>query len=812
MRNTLNRRRNMCAIRWAFCFCILGSVALLAQSAGTLTGVVSDVAGKPISGAAVSVRNEATGAPHLLKTDNTGKFSLAELPEGSYTVEASAPSFSSSRRTGVKLSAGGAANVPLSLNVSELAQSITVEGSISVAAESAPSQSTLEARSAKSEISPDYIQNFASPVADYTELLNEAPGTFSVNPNGVGLGDSKTYFRGFKDGQYTMQADGIPFNDTNDPTHHSWAFFPSQFIAGIDFDRSPGSAASIGPTNFGGTVNLLSRSVSYTPGIRVTGSYGSFNTRMLAVDLDSGQFGPDKKSSLTINLHQMLSDGYQTYNYQKRLAGFIKYQYRLNDRTTFTLFSGLVDLWTNTPNIKGPTRAQVAQFGDNYLMSGDPSQGNYYGYNFYHVQTDFSYIGVTSNLGHGWKLDNKIYTYRYWNKQNYNNSLTAVTATSAVDKLNGYRKVGDITTVSHETTRGILRAGLWFEWAYTDRYQIPSDPRTWKDTPLGNFHENFITKSTQPFAEYEYRVTRDLSVTAGVKMAQYNMDLTQFADNGKTVGSLNGAPSIFHSAVYRSYMPSIDARYKLRSNWTTYAQFSTGTNIPPSSVFDSKGAQVAVLPKPTAVKTYQLGSVVKFNRWTLDADAYYSHFQNAYSSFLDSAGEAFFYQTGPTNSKGVEAESTIQIVGGLSLYLNGTLGSAKYQEGAHYSNGGLWVANTPKNTEALGVTYRIKGWDLGFFEKRVGMMYNDNGTLNQAVNIDPFNVSNLYVNYTIRGDSYLRGTKIRFGINNLLDKHSIVGVAPASTASNLPAPGDTLTLVPARSFNVTMTFGYAPIR
>ena len=46
---------------------------------------------------------------------------------------------------------------------------------------------------------------------------------------------------------------------------------------------------------------------------------------MLALDLDSGQFGgKDKKSSLVINLHQMLSDGYQTYNYQKRVAGFMK--------------------------------------------------------------------------------------------------------------------------------------------------------------------------------------------------------------------------------------------------------------------------------------------------------------------------------------------------------------------------------------------------------------------------------------------------------------------------------------------------------
>jgi len=603
-----------------------------------------------------------------------------------------------------------------------------------------------------------------------------------------------------------MTVDGIPFNDTNSPTHHSWAFFPGQFIAGIDFDRSPGSASTIGPTNFGGSINMLSRSVAYTPNIRVTGSYGSFNTRMLAFDADSGQFGgKSKKSSFTMNLHQMLSDGYQTYNYQKRVAGFLKYQYRLNDRTTFTVFGGLVDLWTNTPNTKGPTRAQVAQFGDDYLLSGDPSRPDYYGYNFYHVQTDFEYFGIKTDLGHGWKLDNKMYTYRYWNKQNYQNGAT-LTKTSGIDKLNGYRKVGDVLAVSHESARGIFRTGLWYEWAYTDRYQIPNDPRTLINAPLSNFHEQFNTKSTQPFAEYEYKVTRDLSLTGGIKLANYNMDFTQFADNGKTVGSLNGAPFVKHDATFRAWMPSLDARYKLKSNWSVYAQFATGSVIPPTNVFDTKGALVAVLPKPTTTKTYQLGSVLKFNRWTLDVDGYYSHFQNPYSSTPDPSGEPIFYQTGPSNTKGVEAESNILVGHGFSVYLNGTLGSAKY------AKTGLWVQNAPKNTETVGLTYRVKNWDLGYFNKRIGPMYNDNGATNQAIAIDPFNVSNVFLNYTVRGESYLRGTKIRLAVNNLLDKHSIVGVSPASATTSVASPNDILTLLPARSVSLTVTFGYAPAR
>src|SRR5258708_28262332 len=58
-----------------------------------------------------------------------------------------------------------------------------------------------------------------------------------------------------------MTYDRIPFNDTHDPTHHSWAFFPAQTIGSTVFERSPGSAATIGPSTYGGGVQLLSRSL-----------------------------------------------------------------------------------------------------------------------------------------------------------------------------------------------------------------------------------------------------------------------------------------------------------------------------------------------------------------------------------------------------------------------------------------------------------------------------------------------------------------------------------------------------------------------
>lgn len=86
-------------------------------------------------------------------------------------------------------------------------------------------------------------------------------------------------------------------------------------------------------------------------------------------------------------------------------------------------------------------------------------------------------------------------------------------------------------------------------------------------------------------------------------------------------------------------------------------------------------------------------------------------------------------------------------------------------------------------------------------------MYNDNGALHQAIPIDPFNITNLFVNYTVGGTSRLSRSRIRLAINNLIDSHAITAVSPASTKSNAPASGVVLTLMASRSVSVALTVG-----
>lgn len=834
-----------------------------AQQAGAISGTVMDQTGKLIPNATVEIKSEATGASRTVTTDSDGKFSAAGLNADTYSIVASAPGFSKTIRSGGQVTAGGNLDVPITLTVESAATEITVSDTISLAAANAPSGNTLDAVSARTEITQDFIKNFMAPTADYSEVVNLAPGTYSLNPNGIGLGQGKTFFRGFSDGQYTMTFDGIPFEDTNSPTHHSWANFPSGWTASADFDRSPGLSSTFGPTNFGGSINLQSPQLFPDPDIRASASYGSFNTRLFQLDADSGFFGKGNRNSFLMDIQQLLSDGYQTFNRQKRVAGYGKYQYRFSDRTSITLYGGLVDIWTNTPNTTNPTRAQVAQFGDNYLLSGDlflpgttpglPASLNpsWYGFNYYHVQTDFEYAAYSTDLGNGWKFDTKAYTTRYWNKQNYQNGAINLTTSkpSGVDKLNGYRHAGDTAILSKETKWGIFRTGAWYDWAYTDRYQVPQNILTGVDTPLGNFHEHFITQSTQPFAEFEWHPVQKFVVIAGIKDANYIMTLNQYADNGKTIGCpgvtgfknttdpVTGAPICVggvafttHSVVYNNWLPNVSARYYVKNNWSLYAQFAEGSAIPPSNVFDVPGAVVLVTPKATVAKTYQTGSVMKFRRWTLDTDYYYIHFQNGYQSYTDPVTlEPAFTATGPSNTLGVEAEANVQIGWGFSAYGNFSAGHAKYQTGRNYPNGGLWVANAPTDVEGLSVMWRRKNFDIGLTEKRVGRMFNDNGSLtytingakipypvDQAVKIDAFNLVNFFANYTIKNQSFLRGSKLGLAINNLADNHAIVGITPAiaatPTVAYTPSSGDLLNLLPGRSVMGTLTFGWAPRR
>jgi iron complex outermembrane recepter protein len=159
---------------------------------GSIQGTVTDPSGKPISGAAVGVTSSSEFKRTAL-TGADGKFTVSSLPAGTYEVEISATGFATQLDHDVVVSSGSAANVPAAMRVASVSEEVRVEANAdtSLASQLSPVKSVLDAGSARTEITSEYVNEFTSPVTDFADITQAAPGTVSYSTNGVGLGQAK---------------------------------------------------------------------------------------------------------------------------------------------------------------------------------------------------------------------------------------------------------------------------------------------------------------------------------------------------------------------------------------------------------------------------------------------------------------------------------------------------------------------------------------------------------------------------------------------------------------------------------------------
>ncbi|HEV3333576.1 MAG TPA: carboxypeptidase-like regulatory domain-containing protein [Bryobacteraceae bacterium] len=88
-----------------FCFSLL-AVAAFGQNTGVITGSTSAPAGVIVSRANVQAKNTATGTIYKATSSAKGKYTLADLPAGTYDVSATAPILLPFSKQGVSVAAG----------------------------------------------------------------------------------------------------------------------------------------------------------------------------------------------------------------------------------------------------------------------------------------------------------------------------------------------------------------------------------------------------------------------------------------------------------------------------------------------------------------------------------------------------------------------------------------------------------------------------------------------------------------------------------------------------------------------------------
>jgi hypothetical protein len=177
----------------------VSTLTLNAQvTTATIYGVVRDLTGAVLPGAAVVATNRGTNLSRDTITDERGEFALPALPAGQYTLKIELAGFKTYTNQGLELGSGQTVRQTFSLEVGQVSENITVS-------ESAPLVQTATAAQQES-ISTQKVVELPLARRNIVGLITQAPG---VTENSTGIaGGGNIRLNGVSEGGTAITVDG----------------------------------------------------------------------------------------------------------------------------------------------------------------------------------------------------------------------------------------------------------------------------------------------------------------------------------------------------------------------------------------------------------------------------------------------------------------------------------------------------------------------------------------------------------------------------------------------------------------------------
>jgi len=161
---------------------LFGSISALADTKGSISGIVTDSSGAALPNVGVTATEAATNVQSTTVSDSKGLYSLPTLNVGTYTIRVSAAGFSDFEETGIKVDTNSSIRIDVKLKVGSVTNLVTVE-SESLRIETQSSQMGQVIESDKIEAVPLNGRSFI-------DLLALQPGVspYSVTAFNTGTG------------------------------------------------------------------------------------------------------------------------------------------------------------------------------------------------------------------------------------------------------------------------------------------------------------------------------------------------------------------------------------------------------------------------------------------------------------------------------------------------------------------------------------------------------------------------------------------------------------------------------------------------
>jgi outer membrane receptor protein involved in Fe transport len=235
-------------------------------AAGTVAGTVTDLAGKALGDARVTITSATFSTSVLSGPDGTFAVSV---PPDTYSVSARANGFQLFRQDGITVLADQRTKVKFALaNVT-----LTTIGQTSTSSATSLNRSTSATASVSSQTFVDQGQN------QVLNVLDQIPGVeinrFSSNAPGA---NSSISIRGAQPYESQILIDGHPVTTSaNGAYGFNATFLNALLLSGVDVDKGPGALPNTVEDAVGGTLNFKTADITSGPTASALVGYDSYN-------------------------------------------------------------------------------------------------------------------------------------------------------------------------------------------------------------------------------------------------------------------------------------------------------------------------------------------------------------------------------------------------------------------------------------------------------------------------------------------------------------------------------------------------------
>ena len=665
--------------------------------------------------------------------------------------------------------------------------------------------------------------------ADYTQIINSAPGVNSASSDGFGLTDSSSYtIRGFNASEIGVTLDGVPVNDAGNYVPYASEYGEARNYESITVSQGSADLDMPDLGAVGGHISFITKTPTQDFNIYAGQTFGSDQARSTYLRINTGDIGPVRSwISVSENSDNKWRGGGkdQIHRIQAKSVWTIDD----NNSVTANFNYNHEENYFYMPL----TKAQATQYGYNYdygtTWAPTPA-GGFTASQLYNDPTFFtqnSYYKLFQNPFKSWvasldgefklsqNLSLSVIPYFQFGDGNGSfagflplqtgaNGQPVVQTNQYADGqyavLEAYRPITYRPGINAKFTLDLgltntLDWGIWYERSrqleYIDAQYV--NPETgepeaiWGDhnqltysngQPWENYSEYDLTTVEKGFVEDTWTPSDAWSFNAGVAYLHTERE-NQFVLYPNNPDPADWTTSQTTDDIYHNFLPSLGASWRPNDNNQIYYSITRTFRAPQDSATYGNSRLGLPAPLPESAWSNELGWRFTDGPLTLHTDAYLANMGNRTAVGLDEDTFINYYiNAGPVRMAGLNAEGNLDLGHGFSVYSSYTYTQSKVKQDLNlpatedtdaefYATKGKQFPGTPRNMAYLGARYSDNGFTVNLNGKFTGSEYGD------FLNTDRV-ASNFTVNgsasYELPDFSVLHKTTIALNALNILNR------------------------------------------